>query len=307
MTTPQWTADIEIDAALALRLIRDQFSEVPAQRIRPLGAGWDNEAFLVDERFVFRFPRRRVAGELIEREVTDLPQIAGSLPLAISAPRYVGRPVADYPWVFAGYEQIEGTTACSFPLTDATRSALAGPLGAFLRALHDIEPQPFVDRGLPPDQLARLDHAKRLAQTRARVAALTARDVEGLGACVEWLTSNPPAACVDEQRRIVHGDLYARHVVLDEAGCAAGVIDWGDVHLGNPALDLAIAHLVLPATAHASFRAVYGPIGKETWNAARYRAIYHAILELDYGKRVHDAAMQACGTTALHLIGAGLD
>ena len=90
--------------------------------------------------------------------------------------------------------------------------------------------------------------------------------------------------------------------MIDDRSVPCGVIDWGDVHLGDPALDIAIAHLILPSSAHAAFRSCYGPIDEPTWNAARYRAIYHAILELDYGLRENDGGMRDSGETALRLI-----
>ena len=36
----------------------------------------------------------------------------------------------------------------------------------------------------------------------------------------------------------VHGDLYSRHLLVDDAGRPCGVIDWGDCHVGDPAVDL---------------------------------------------------------------------
>ena len=300
---PVWAADIDVDAALAARLIAEQFPALAGATVEPFGIGWDNAAFLIDRRIVFRFPRRRAVTNLIEREIAILPQIATRLPLAISAPSFVGTASAAYPWVFAGYGLIDGSTACSAALPEASRRALAEPLAGFLRALHAIEPAPLVARGLPPDELGRLDHVKRLALTRERLPALTAAGIVAdphlfLG----WLAAHPPAPLHEASRRIVHGDLYARHVVLDARGRASGIIDWGDLHLGDPALDIAIAHLLLPCDAHDAFRSAYGPIDERTWNAARYRAIYHAVLELDYGLRENDAGMRQSGSTALQLI-----
>ncbi|MCH7839494.1 MAG: phosphotransferase [Planctomycetes bacterium] len=37
---------------------------------------------------------------------------------------------------------------------------------------------------------------------------------------------------------LVHRDLYARHMLVDDDGRPCGVIDWGDVHVGDPAIDL---------------------------------------------------------------------
>ena len=305
MTTPEWIPDIAIDTALAARLIAEQFPALPLDRIETLGNGWDNAAFLVDGRISFRFPRRRVAGNLIKREIALLPMIAAHLPLAIPAPQYVGAPTHAYPWYFAGYDLIAGDTACKRVLTDAQRAACAEPLGAFLRALHAIDVRPLVARGLPPDEIGRLDPVKRLRLATERVNALRAQNIASradLDRTIAWLAAHPPQPCPDDERRVVHGDLYARHVVLDDAPRPVGVIDWGDIHLGDPGLDLMIAHLLLPATAHAAFRTAYGPIGERAWHAGRYRAAYHAILEIDYGMRVNDAAMRDSGLAGLRLM-----
>jgi aminoglycoside phosphotransferase (APT) family kinase protein len=302
---PMWTADIEVDLALARPLIAEQFPALAEADVEFLGVGWDNVAFVVDRRIVFRFPRRRIAVPLIEREIAILPLIAQRVPLAISAPRYAGTASATYPWPFAGYDLIAGTTGCAIDLSNEQRAALAVPLGTFLRALHAIDPAPLVARGLPPDQIGRFDHAKRRRLLTERVPAVAASgaapDLERL---VAWHDSHPAREIAQDARTVVHGDFYARHVVLDELARPAGAIDWGDLHLGDPAIDLAIAHLMLPHAAHAAFRDAYGPIDAEAWSAARYRAIDHAILELDYGLRAGDDGMRRIGIIALELIAA---
>jgi aminoglycoside phosphotransferase (APT) family kinase protein len=300
---PQWTADIDIDAALAARLVASQFPELARLTVQPFGFGWDNVAFLIDKRIVFRFPRRKIAAHLIEREIAVLPHVAKSLPLAISAPRFIGIKTAEYPWVFAGYELIVGSTLCTVALSDSARFDLAEPIAKFLKALHDMEPAQLVARGLPPDEIGRLDHEKRLRIACERILQLTLSGELASGDLLTtWLEAHPTVTLEDEKRRLVHGDLYARHILVNNSGQPTGVIDWGDVHLGDPALDIAIAHLILPSNSHAAFRAAYGPIDDRTWTSARYRAIYHAILELDYGIREGDLGMQESGRTALRLI-----
>jgi aminoglycoside phosphotransferase (APT) family kinase protein len=300
---PQWDADILVDAERARRLIVESFPEMPCDTVVPFGQGWDNAAFLVDDRVLFRFPRRRVAAHLIDREIAVLPRLAPHLPLAISSPAFVGTPNEAFPYRFAGYEPIAGTTACSVALDDERRGACAEPLGAFLRALHGIDPAPFVATDLPGDEIGRLDHAKRRVMTEKRLPVVLASGaVPDAGAFAAELDRQPPIPLADADRRVVHGDLYARHIVLDDGGRPAGVIDWGDVHLGDPGIDLAIAFLLLPPDAHAAFRAAYGTIDDRTWNVARYRAIYHAFLQIDYGVREDDAGMLGSGQTALRMM-----
>jgi aminoglycoside phosphotransferase (APT) family kinase protein len=78
-----------------------------------------------------------------------------------------------------------------------------------------------------------------------------------------------------------------------------GVIDWGDVHLGDPALDLSIAFSFLPPGARAAFREAYGPIDAATWDRARFRALHYAVLLSDYGADVGGEAIRAAGEYAL--------
>jgi len=80
-----------------------------------------------------------------------------------------------------------------------------------------------------------------------------------------------------------------RHVLVDDAARSAGVIDWGDVHVGHPALDLALAHTLLPPAVRDAFRSAYGPIDAATWALARFRAIYHSAMLLRYAHATADA------------------
>ena len=147
MTQPMWAADIAIDRALAALLIAVQFPALRSETLEAFGVGWDNAAFLVGGKLLFRFPRRRVAVPLMEREIAILPHVASHVPNAISAPTLLGTASDAYPYAFAGYDLIAGKTACSVALTDGGRCALATPLGRFFRALHDIDPDPLVARG----------------------------------------------------------------------------------------------------------------------------------------------------------------
>ena len=97
----------------------------------------------------------------------------------------------------------------------------------------------------------------------------------------------------------MHGDLYARHLLVDEAKALAGVIDWGDVHVGDPALDLSIAFSFLPPAARHTFRQTYGEIDEATWARARFRALHYGAILVEYGANSADLAIKALGEYAL--------
>ena len=73
--------------------------------------GWDNTAFVVNDEWVFRFPRREIAVALIERESRLLPRIADELPLPVPRPDLVGAAEPRFPWPFSGYRALPGGDA----------------------------------------------------------------------------------------------------------------------------------------------------------------------------------------------------
>jgi aminoglycoside phosphotransferase (APT) family kinase protein len=84
------------------------------------------------------------------------------------------------------------------------------------------------------------------------------------------------------------------------------VIDWGDVHAGDPAVDLAIAHAMLPLAAHPAFLAAYGPVDERTWARARFRALDSCALIVEYGDAVGDEGLVAAGLAGIGFIQAAL-
>jgi aminoglycoside phosphotransferase (APT) family kinase protein len=292
-----WDADVELPLEGAARLIEQQFAELTPARLELLGAGWDNTAYRVNERFVFRFPRRESAVRLIERETRVLPLLAPHLPLPVPTPRFIGVPAAGSPYPFAGYPLIPGTTAWS----EEERAANAAVLGRFLAALHGI-PVSEETRGWAPV------HEKEGPEplVRERLLAIEPApdgiDLEALGDLERRLRLAP----VWKQPSCwVHGDLYARHLLVDEERRLCGVIDWGDAHLGYPALDLMIAFSFLPVAARAVFREAYGAIDSATWDRARWRALHYGVTLREYGTAVGDTALRRAGEYALRSAGAG--
>jgi aminoglycoside phosphotransferase (APT) family kinase protein len=295
-----WTAEIVVDAGLARSLVETQFPELAPARVEPLGVGWDNTAYVVGGAWVFRFPRRRIALPLNERELRLLPAVAPRVPLPVPVPEKIGRATDAFPWPFAGYRFLAGRSASVVDLDDAARESLAVPLARFVAALHAIPVDEATRLGARPDDIGKLDVPHRAKQAREAHAAL--RDagalddatVRGLDAALDV----PPPT--ETAPVLLHGDLYARHVLVDDAGRATGVIDWGDSCLGHAAIDLSIAHHMLPPRAHDAFRAAYGPIDEATWRLARFRAVTHATWSLRYARDqgVEDMGREAAKTLA---------
>lgn len=284
-----WTPQHVVDEHLARALLTAQWPDLARASLQPLGAGWDNTAWLVGGTWVFRFPRREIAVPLLETESRLLPVLAPLLPLAIPVPDRIGAPTEAYPWPFTGYRLLPGRTACAVAPTPEQRTRIAPVLGRFLRALHGI-PLDRVERlRVPGDDLGRMDVPRRLPKLHETLALL--HDAGWVDdALLAWghalgqRTPTRPA----EGPVLCHGDLYARHLLLDDSGTLSGVIDWGDVHVGDRAVDLAIGWTFLPPDARAACRDAYGPISDPTWQRARFRALGHTAAVLTFAHETED-------------------
>jgi aminoglycoside phosphotransferase (APT) family kinase protein len=298
-----WAAEIEVTADLAQGLIESQCPALAPVTLELMGAGWDNTAYLVNGEWVFRFPRRTVAVPLLEAEGRVLPSLAPRVPIPIPCPEWFGQPDPSYRWPFLGYRRLAGRVASDVGLSESARAALAQPLARFLRALHDVPVADAQAWGAPPDAFGRLDAVRLEKMARPALAELVARGtIDDVAPWLAVLEEGLRALPLDRPLALVHGDFYSRHVLVDEAGRMTGVIDFGDLHLGYPSLDLSVVWTLLPVRARAEFFDVYGEIGPREAAAARLRALTSAIAQEAYGRDVGDAQIEREGVLALHSV-----
>jgi aminoglycoside phosphotransferase (APT) family kinase protein len=200
---------------------------------------------------------------------------------------------------------LQGRTACGLALDERDRAATAAPLGEFLAALHSIGPQEAIRLGAPLETLGRLDPVRRIPQAQegldklARVGLISSA-APFLRIVQDTATSRPTQASA-----LVHGDFYVRHILIGDGGRPCGIIDWGDIHLGDVALDLSVVHTFLPPSSHDTFRHAYGPVEETTWRLARFRALQYGIHLSDYGHATGDRDIEREGLTALKYLHAG--
>lgn len=279
--TPEWVAEREVTPRQAAALVTCQFPELAGAHVSRFAAGWDHTVYRVTASgadWTFRFPRRQIALPGFAREIAVLPRLAPRLPLPAPAAELVGRPGEGYPWPFAGARFLPGRELAHAGTAD--RTAVATSLGAFLRALHDPGVAAALGAELPVDPMRRADPAHRAGMARPRLVALHARGHLGEPAVdrAEQLfaaASLPPPA---GPFVLVHGDLHLRHLLVDRGPdrplTTVGVIDWGDLCLADPCVDLSIAYAAFAGADRAALLAAYGhPVGAEREARARVLAV----------------------------------
>jgi aminoglycoside phosphotransferase (APT) family kinase protein len=285
----QWDAEITVDGNRARRLIGAAFPELELRSLSLLGEGWDNTVWLVDEQWVFRFPRREIAVPGVLRELDALPVLAPFLRTPVPVPVFRARPGEDFPWPFFGARYISGNELGRTPVDEG---ALAADLGDFLRTLHEID-EPIE---LPTDPNGRMDMTRRVPLAREQLDTIDRLGLWTASDVVQPLFEEALALAPATRSVIAHGDLHFRHVLADRDGALAGVIDWGDVCAASPAIDLLLYWSAFTKAGRSAFLSAYGPIADDDLLRARVLALGINAVLAEYG---HRKSLQAVKAEAL--------
>jgi aminoglycoside phosphotransferase (APT) family kinase protein len=185
--------------------------------------GWDTVATVVESRWLDRVPRFADAEVQLRNEVKLMARLAPLLPLEVPVPI-----VLDESPLRVRHPLVPGEPATGAALTsdDGRR------LGDFLRALHDMPVNIYVESGIPERAAARAELLSTLERMLHRVLPLVPAEHQEAGkALLRRVALRTPTT-------LVHGDLAAQHVTSGPDGIA-GVIDWKDARVADPAVDLA--------------------------------------------------------------------
>jgi aminoglycoside 2''-phosphotransferase len=216
------------------RIIELENQGLSIQSAHFLGEGWNSRAYLVNNELVFRFPKRLEHWEELEREIKFLAFAADFFPLAV--PRYAhvapDSPAAAYG--YAVYRYLQGHALNVNALTLEKRDAAAEVIGAFLRAMHSLQPNPEVGSILPRED-ERLVAEEYFARTKREIAPkLRPPEASALLKQFEIYLGAPENFMF--QPAALHADLGRDHILMENDSVTA-VIDFGDVNWGDPDYD----------------------------------------------------------------------
>ncbi|GAA0552837.1 phosphotransferase family protein [Actinomadura livida] len=212
--------------------------------LRLLGTGYESVALLLDaeqgaagESYVLRFPRNEDGAEGIAREARLLPELAGTLDLpiprfAFTAPNPLG------PGSFCCYPAVPGESLDEDDWHDRGLLDEPGPvrqIADVIEAIHAFPVERARELGVPEADL-RADYTEELDLVRTEVAPLLAPEEgrELVAAYERYLAddgnfADPPA--------LTHADFSLDHLLITGTRIT-GLIDFGDVRIGDPDYDL---------------------------------------------------------------------
>lgn len=235
----------ENDSQLVQSLVAAQFPQYADLPVTAAATGWDNVIFRLGNELAVRLPRRLEA--LVPQEAEFAWQNTVIKGLTVAAPRiiHIGSATDQYPFSWAITNWMEGIRSMSF--TPEQRDNCAQELGKQLALLHQIAPD-----GAPVNPYRGVPFTKRAEVVGSRLSSTPA------------LVSLKPlwqqalrAPLPSETKYWCHGDIHPGNYVLNQDATLKGIIDFGDVTSGDPAVDLATAWVSFTAEGRERFFASY--------------------------------------------------
>ena len=261
-----------------------------------LDEGWDFRVYTVDGKWLFRLPKRESSASKLNMERR----------LLLGLREWVSLPVPSYDYfcespeipgrAFGGYRIIPGVGGDTAKTVDLPE--LARQLGSFLTELHSY-PVDEARRARVPEARDVVLHWRDRACTQ--LSTLDDLPIDS-GRLREFLEENAPLPLTREAC-LVHGDLWALHILLDSrSGRASGIIDWGDAAIGDRAIDFACLYTWRGESWVEKVLTHYtGELDPEVVPRSRYLATCLAIHNITLGRELRRDPWIEDGLKALRL------
>lgn len=222
-----------------IEMVKQQCPELQIKEVKPIETGQNNDILVINSEYIFRFPKypQGIEDLLVETEV--LKRLKNYITLQIPNPQYSAFENKEVGSVFVGYKLIKGESLWRDTfLKIRDKQRLAYELATFLQELHS------------KDVRSEVSQVARVRDIYAEWLNLYQRIEEKLFIYMskerKEEVENNFTQLLDNLRNqqteftVVHGDFGPSNILYDEqTGSISGIIDFGSVHVGDPALDFA--------------------------------------------------------------------
>ncbi len=223
----------------AIAALHYGFPQLHIASALPVTRGRDNFVLQVNHDLIFRFPRNGATAAQITREIKLLPLLAERFATPVPHFSYIWQPDEQYPHPFVGYNKLQGIWLNDPRIAPQMQKNLLPSLAQFFAELHQFpldQARSCEVRGGTVEFWVQL-YQRRFEQIQAAVFPHLS-DAMRKKAQQLWETYLTRHALLPFAPALIHRDLWLHHLLCDPAqGTLCGVIDWGEVAIGDPALD----------------------------------------------------------------------
>lgn len=221
------------------KIIAGIYPNINNEQVRMFDDGWDYVVFVLDGQKAFRFPRRPDYAKKLPVEVSFLDYFRNLSPVTIPNLTFHTDKITGLPYVT--YDFISGiqfTKNVSNTFSKEELRQIARQIGGLLDKLHSFP----IDRAKKLD-VKQVESLKtwrnKLEKIKQTVFPYIARTEQNWSILIfenffKTVQANPMPLAV------IHSDIMPEHIIVNPGTHAlSGIIDFGDVEIGDPAYDFA--------------------------------------------------------------------
>ena len=217
------------------KLIQKEFPGFTISSIKKTGEGDNSKAFIINENYIFRFPKREEVKQQIKREIAILPKIKSLLNLQIPQFEFVSPEIN-----FVGYKIIPGTPL-TFKIYNSLnkkqQTSIQQSLANFLSQLHHIDSSIFADCHLETMDIKE-EYSDNFKKAQKFIYPLISKSKQKIISQLFTEYLNNPEN-FNYAPALIHNDFSKDHILFDTVNKEiTGIIDFGDIALGDPDYDL---------------------------------------------------------------------
>jgi len=293
-----------MDAEEYKRIVEACFPQISVHSFKAVLDGWDSFVLEVNDEFIFRFPRRPETEAQYRKETGLLFALKDALPVLVPNFEFVWRGESGYDKYFVGYRKINGIQLSIDHFSPEQLEMLARQLAQTLSALHRFPVQRAAQLGVPGGDLAHWWRHYRELYDWVQAQARSLLDPEWDRVVALWEAFLAQEDHSRFQPVLVHKDLAAEHILCDPAaGTCAGIIDWGDAAIGDPAIDFTgLLHDCGEDFARLVLAAYEGEVNATLWQRTVFYSKIIPFYTIQYGLMTGQQVYLDDGLSALQKV-----
>jgi aminoglycoside 2''-phosphotransferase len=222
-----------------LNLIKQSVSELEIKDYRLAQKGWDSTVLIINDNYIFRFPKRESSLESLKIEMAILPKLKESVNLAVPDFEFFSKDYSDYEKAFVGYKMIPGIELTKAVFEQIkSKEKIAKQLGEFLTKLHSFPLKEAIKANIKERNKEHLEEFYKDIQKSA-FTVLNKKQKEWTKKLYNNFFDNPEN--FEYRKALVHTEIGDEHILASpEKELISGIIDFGDMAVGDYALDFYI-------------------------------------------------------------------
>ena len=219
--------------------IRNSFPQFEIKAISFIGEGLDSKAFIVNDEFIFRFPKHEEVVSQFKAEISLLPKLRPQVRLEIPNFEYVGQQ-QENGFPFVGYKKIHGVgleRELLSRLSSDLQNKLIREISDFIQQVHSFPVDAAKNSGVKVADFKK-NYTSDLENMRKDAYHLLDQNA------INYVEKLLKDYLSDEENfdftpALLHADFSPDHIIYNkDKKDIAGVIDFGDIEIGDPDYDL---------------------------------------------------------------------